>query len=142
MTAGNTEEKPRLTKAISEHALASARRLKKTVTEHAEYVQDQMQPAAKPASQDIVRAVTADLAAAGVTSFAISPVVAICDMAVVHAAAKRMTMAASIRQSLSTLAFRPWAFIGTRGFAVVWGIYTATCAYRLPCLRMHRILAR
>lgn len=103
-------------------------RLNKAVTEHDKYAQAQFHPSVEAASEDIVHAVTADLVAASVTSMAVSPVVAICDIAVVHAASKRVTMTESIRHSLSAMTFRPWAFFGSRGFGLVWGVYTLTCA--------------
>ena len=130
---GGASDDATVTRRLQQTLTKNSRRLKQTVTEHAEYVYgEEKDPFAAqhgPAEetvQHLPRVLGADVLAAAVTSFVISPVVVCCDKAVCDAAVGRHTMLESVRDSLRSVVFRPSSFFGGRAFALVFGIYTLT----------------
>jgi len=118
-----TSKGANLHRTISENAVKSAKRLQKTVTEHAEYAFD---GGPTVHNTSLYRIILGDTVAAAITSFAVSPVVTICDKAVCDAAAGHMSMTSSIRSSTKTLLTQPHHFFMSKGFVLVWGVYTLT----------------
>lgn len=98
-------------------------RLKKTVTEHAQYVYREEESKLQPT---LGRSLVADAIAASVTAFAVSPVVVLCDKSVVQASASGITIGQSLRAQCAALVTRPASFVGSRAFGLVWGVYALT----------------
>lgn len=74
------------------------------------------------------RRLAADIAAAATASFAVSPFITIVDRAIIENASGARPLAIGVRELTRAFLRRPLAFVRTREFAIVFGLYTATYA--------------
>ncbi|TYZ63120.1 hypothetical protein PybrP1_008203 [[Pythium] brassicae (nom. inval.)] len=88
-------------------------------------------PAAQHHQQELgllTRRLAADVTAAATASFAVAPFITIVDRAIIENASGARPLGVGIRELARAFARRPLAFVRTREFAIVFGLYTATYA--------------
>lgn len=76
----------------------------------------------------LAKHLAADLGAAAAASFAVSPFITIVDRAIIENASGARPLAAGVKALTRAFVRNPLAFVRTREFAIVFGLYTATYA--------------